>query len=139
VTFMPTTRMRVEVSTSTEDGYGDPVDSWATLHTDVRAAITERRKRVWNPTDSRVATVVWYEALLPGALEVPDGARLSDLYTGARYHVTHVRPLASIAFPGATQLVELVFLQLPPSIALYGDGTMLYGDGPALYGTLVRS
>ena len=139
MSFLATTRVDVEVPAIAEDSYGDAVGSWAALHTDVRAAITERRKRVWNPTDSRVATVVWYEALLPGALEIPDGARLSDPYTGARYHVTHVRPLASIAFPGATQRVELEFLQLPSSIALYGDGTMLYGDGPALYGTLARS
>lgn len=107
VSFFPTTRVDVETVTESEDSYGDAVGSWSALHANVRATITERRRRVWNPTDSRAATIVWYEGLLPGELEVPVGSRLRDRSTGVLYHVTSTRLMHSLAFPGATQRVEL--------------------------------
>jgi hypothetical protein len=108
VTFFATTTVDVEVpAVDGEDSYGDEVRTYVPTHYGVRATITERRRRVWDPNESRTATVTWHEGLLPAGIPLPTGTRLRDGRTGRILHVTHARTMDSVAFPNATQRVEL--------------------------------
>lgn len=100
------TQLDVQTPTASEDDYGDVVQSWTTTYQDVRANLTERRKRVWSPTEARALTVTYHEAILPSEVVLQKGDRIvTD--DGRFLHVTHAWEPASLAFPGATQRVEL--------------------------------
>lgn len=107
MTFMPTTTMAVESATSGTDDYGDPTEAWTEVAgSPVRAAFAERRKKVYDPASGRSGTLTYGEALLPAALQVTEGMRLTDLTTGEVHHVTHVHRPQNLVMPGAFLRVE---------------------------------
>lgn len=102
----PNARVLVERPIRSEDELGDPVDTWETTFHSLGLALAERRRRVWNPSESRSETMVFYEALAPVASDLAEGDRFTDLHTGDVLHVTYVREARHPAV-GATLRIEL--------------------------------
>ena len=107
MSFVPTTKMDLEEPSTTEDSFGDDVETWAAVEAGFFASYAERRKRVWDPVERRAETIVWGEVLLPARLDVKEGQRLKDHRSGLVHHVRHVhRPQSAVA-PGALLRVEV--------------------------------
>lgn len=107
MSFVPTTKMDLEEATSTEDSYGDDVETWTLVEAGLPAAYAERRTRLWDPVEQRAETTHWGEALLPSRVAVKAGQRLRDQTSGLVHHVRHVHRPQNVVAPGAFLRVEV--------------------------------
>lgn len=90
----PTATVTVKRGTST-DGYGDVVDTGATVATAVPMSILEQRKTVTGPTDAMVRQVRWYVGRAASDAGIQVGDQLEDETTGDAYVVDDVSQTAS--------------------------------------------
>lgn len=76
--------------TTSKDDYGDEVTTDEVAYTNVMGAVVERRRTVFNPEDTRVATMRELIGRFPYNTDIQDGDRIKDEKTQKVYTVSSV-------------------------------------------------
>lgn len=87
--FLATTTASIYRGTTT-DAYGDPVDANTPIAVNVRAAIQEMRRTVFDPAEQRWTLVRFYSARMPSDTDIEQGDRILDERSNLFYLVQSV-------------------------------------------------
>jgi hypothetical protein len=82
---------------STQNDYGDEIDSNTVVSTGVLGSVIERTRQVFNPDDGRVATIRFLTGRFDRRADIQDGDRIKDEKTGEIFVVASLtRPTDAV-------------------------------------------
>ena len=109
--YLVTSSVQIEEPSTTQDLFGDDVDTFSVNSGGVGVHIAERNRSVYDPTSGRWLTVRYYEGLFPASKPIDKGWRVTDEYLGARYQVDHVHEPANPVIPRSVRRVEMTKIE----------------------------
>lgn len=77
--------------------YGDEIDATTVHLSNILGSVVERRRTVFNPDDSRVATIRELTGRFKHGTDIKDGDRIKDIKTGEVFVVSAVYRGTSLA------------------------------------------
>jgi hypothetical protein len=94
---LPTGRYDILRGSSSTNEYGDEIEAQTVHRSGVLGSVIERRRTVFNPSDSRVATVRELTGRFKHGEDIIDGDRIKDVKTGEIFVVSAVYRGTSLA------------------------------------------